>query len=247
MKDLKIVLYKENNSPKTISLSSKTILKLASSVGIFFLVLFFTSIVSIRYYLKIKNSNFSLPQTSSQEEMDSLDRNDPKVLKDKIEQLTQQLENQKKQEQLSKNFITDSPVLALFSPIVRDETHIPKVEIKNFKFSSPSQSDSITLSFELHNNDPDSGSQKGYIIVIAKSPNAIEIYPNAINIKDKFLIDFEKGETFNIARFRMVNAQFESIDKNQIKAFQIFIFNREGKLWINKLVEGLNLEKKNED
>lgn len=239
MSDLKVVLYKENSQPRSLELSTKTVYKTLTFISLLSVALIASVILGLRAHFS-KGKAIST-QTANIEIGDGSAGNSPedqiRTLKDQVEQMNQKLKNQALVAGSNKEIDKTNPALALFAPIIKDETKSSKVDAKNFKFSPASAKNPATLSFELHNTDPESGSQKGYIIVLARSENTIDSYPDTMLTNSPYLIDFEKGETFNIARFRMANAQFNHLSNTNPKSLQVFIFNREGGLWINKNVD----------
>jgi uncharacterized small protein (DUF1192 family) len=159
-----------------------------------------------------------------------------KKLKDDIDRLNAQLKNAQAERDSARDLDTQHPVLGLFSPTVTDNTKTaPQILTKNFTYNKGNTREPTSLSFELHNSEPGQSVQKGYIVVLARTKNALYSYPNVFNQKGPFILDFEKGESFQVSRFRVVNAQFDQIDqvKDPVSQFQILIFRRNGELLLN--------------
>lgn len=156
-------------------------------------------------------------------------------LKDQVDVLQNKLRNQITTQGSSKE-LDKRAVLGMFSPAVTDKTdRQDTIAIKNLKYTAVKAKNQVTLSFELHNTKPDLNVQKGYIVVMARSEKNIRAYPNVFTVDSPYLLDFEKGETFQVARFRMVNAQFDVDEEPDV--FQILIFNRAGELLVNTTQE----------
>lgn len=244
-KSLKVVLYRGNAYPRSISLNTKFLTRLgiaSASICILSIIAWIALIhFSIRGKSAPSNSSQDIHKSDNAEQFGPFNSADEHIrsLKDQIDQLEAKLKNQTTQAEESKSATVKHPVLALFSPVVTDHTKDQdQVTAKNFSFSGGSHKEPATLTFELHNNHPDTSVQKGYIVVLAKSSNGLKAYPDVLNSKGAYLIDFEKGESFQVARFRMVNAQFDFSDAKEPKrSFQVLIFKRTGELLLNLLTE----------
>ena len=97
----------------------------------------------------------------------------------------------------------------------------------------------LYLSFELQNTDPAQKQERGYIVVLAKSSDMVYSYPaGAFSPRDNILLNYTKGETFGISRFREAKADFplKYVD-GKVLDFQILLFNTEGKIISNLHVE----------
>lgn len=155
-------------------------------------------------------------------------------LRDEVDHLKSRLNNAASLQSAPKEIDKKNPALALFAPIVIDRSQSQnQVTTANIKAS---KGKNASLTFELHNAHEGDGqsTEKGYIVVLARTESGLYAYPSSVFRKTgPYLLDFEKGETFQVARFRMVNAQFEGTADN----YQILIFTRKGELLINTLYE----------
>jgi hypothetical protein len=235
MSDLKLVLYKENRSPRSIALSTRMLYKtlfLATVVG---LLLLLTTGLALKFYF-LSRAKTSQATSTTSNIMDGMgptntleDQN--QSLRDEVDQLKAKLANIAVVQGAPKEIDKKNPALALFSPVVVDRTQgQDQVVIAAIKASKGKPT---SLTFELHNAHEGQSTEKGYIVVRARTETGLQAYPNIFNKSGPFLLDFEKGETFQVARFRMVNAQFEAPADH----FQILIFTRKGELLINTMYE----------
>jgi hypothetical protein len=114
------------------------------------------------------------------------------------------------------------------------------MRIKNPRVTKDAASKEITLSFELHNVDPQQNQQRGYIVALAKTPDLLLTYPNyALKPNENILLDFTKGETFAVSRFREAKATFPSGPlENRKTSYQILLFAHDGRVIGNMHVEG---------
>ncbi|MBI3543489.1 MAG: hypothetical protein HY075_09480 [Deltaproteobacteria bacterium] len=159
-----------------------------------------------------------------------------RALRDQVDLLGSRLQNALAAQKAPREIDKKNPALALFSPVVIDHTQDQnQVVISNIR-TSRNKDKTTNLTFELHNAHEGESTEKGYIVVLARSELGLWSYPNAFNNTGPYLLDFEKGETFQVARFRMVNAQFDA----DAQSFQILIFTRNGQLLINQLFEMKN-------
>jgi hypothetical protein len=97
----------------------------------------------------------------------------------------------------------------------------------------------LLLDFELHNVDPRQRQERGYIVVLAKTPDVLVTYPEGVlSPGQNILVDFTKGETFAVSRFRQARATFPlgPLDSRKT-SFQILLFGMDGKLIANAHVE----------
>lgn len=111
------------------------------------------------------------------------------------------------------------------------------VEIKNTILRTDGSQ--VKLDFELHNKDPQQTQIRGYILVLAKSADAVYSYPAGVfSKKENILVDFTKGETFAISRFRQAQAVFERALDLATTNFQILLVRSDGKVLASMNVEG---------
>lgn len=135
-----------------------------------------------------------------------------------------------------------SPLLAFFGPrstMIAEADSLMRV--RNANEVRDASSRQIYLDFELHNVDPQQRQVKGYIVVLAKTTEALVSYPaNAFAPSQNIFLDFTRGETFAVSRFRQARANFPTplLDTAKKIYYQILIFGTDGKLLSNVNVEG---------
>ncbi|MEW6057090.1 MAG: hypothetical protein AB1540_10790 [Bdellovibrionota bacterium] len=239
MSEIKVLLYKENNTPRSIALSTGMIYRTLIAACIFGILILLSVALAAKYYVlnraKMSHS-LATEVTSSDREIGPSNSTEDQVrtLRDQVDQLNAQLINANATKAAPRELDKKNPALALFTPIITDHAQKQEqVTIGNFRYSKTNGKSPATLTFELHNAHPGETTEKGYIVVLARTDNALHAYPNAFSTTAPYLLDFEKGETFQVARFRLVNAQF-NVDAQR---FQVLIFTRKGELLINMLHE----------
>jgi len=110
------------------------------------------------------------------------------------------------------------------------------VEVKNISLST--DAGKTKLKFEIHNTDLRNKQVRGYIVAIAKSPDALFIYPTGTFApKDNILVNYTKGETFAVSRFREAIATFPETVTGKGFQFQILLFRSDGKMISHQHVE----------
>ncbi len=236
---IQVILQRGNSYPRTLKLSKQ-------SIDRFLMAVLFASIIGVAalgvslrlgylWYSGVKPA-VAEKTNSIETDVDSMKPTDNQALQEQVGILTARIKNLTAQQDAKFELETKGAVFSLFSPNVIDKTKDQdQISAKNFAFKAgrvPS------LSFELHNNHPDQSVQKGYIVVLARNRGQILSYPDIMNIKGPYLLDFEHGESFQVARFRMVNAQFEGLEDSEPQFhFQVLIFTRAGELLLNLLSE----------
>jgi hypothetical protein len=240
MSDLKVILYKENSAPRSLNLNTRSVYRMVAFISLLIALLIGLVALSIRLYLNrgIQPEKASLGTLAEMSEMIKSGSPEDQIrsLKDEIDILQNKIKNQATLAEKTKEIDKTNPALALFAPLVVDKTKNQElVQVKNINYIPANSKGQTTVTFELHNPHPDEGTSKGYIVVLARADKNMYSYPNVFNTNGPYLLDFEKGETFAIARFRAVNAQFEI--PNVPESFQVLIFTRTGELLVNDLHE----------
>lgn len=235
MPDIQLILYKDNHAPRTLRFKLRSVYRMLLIASCCLTLLLFFSFLSMKYFLQrrlpsIGDQTFTAEPSSSELGPDNGLEQQNQFLKDQIDQLHAKLKNALDLQKSIKEFNATSPALGLFPPHILDQTKgQERVRIQNFRILPQHGSGGVILNFELHHANPDSSSEKGYIVVLGKADKELFSYPPVFNHQGAYLVDFEKGETFQVARFRYVNAQFEK----PVQSFQVFIFSRAGELLIN--------------
>lgn len=88
----------------------------------------------------------------------------------------------------------------------------------------------LKLRFAIEYRKEDGGSQQGRILILARGPSTLTTYPaGALNsVTAGYLLSPEKGEEFNVSRFREVKASLGPVaSQKDLKEIEIFILNQE--------------------
>ncbi len=134
-----------------------------------------------------------------------------------------------------------SGLIQFFGPRNVEEGITP-IAVKNVRVTQSAaglSTKEIYVDFELHNIDPEQRLARGYILVLAKTPGYLAVYPeNAFSPTQNILLDYTKGETFGVSRFREARARFPAAPlEGTNPRFQVLLFTSEGKVIANMHVE----------
>lgn len=113
------------------------------------------------------------------------------------------------------------------------------IRIRNANTSRDQATKQVLLDFELHNVDPSQRQARGYIVALAKTQDLVSSYPGGLFAPaQNILLDYTKGETFAISRFRQARATFPlgPLDGRKV-SYQIILFATDGKIIANSHVE----------
>lgn len=128
-------------------------------------------------------------------------------------------------------------LLQFFGPRNVVETDA-SIQIKNVKVSHAGNE--YAVDFEVTNVDPNQRQIRGYIVVLAKTPNLLLSYPDGVfNPNQNIVLDYTKGETFGVSRLRPTRATFPAASLDGKKPrFQILLFGTDGKVIADLHIEG---------
>jgi hypothetical protein len=258
--DLTVVLFKGNGSPRSFRISLPALHRSLTLFGFFLAVTILGTLTLIGVSIFPKTDTAVKPATApvtestesassvwdqfkgavsnkSDTNSDSELQKEVSGLREDIAKLNSQLDH--RQELPVSN---PAPLLSFFGP---RSTLIPEAEsimrVRNAVEVKESSNKQIYLDFELHNVDPQQRQVKGYIVTLAKTTDAIVTYPsNVFAPSQNIFLDFTRGETFAVSRFRQARANFSSPALEGAKKifYQIIIFGTDGKVLSNIHVEG---------
>jgi hypothetical protein len=225
-KDLTLIVYNTPKPPKYIKINKGLVKSLLFIIPFMVIVSVAFSLFT-SFYMKRK-----LEAAQSQE---------PKkitALKHQAAKLSAQIDSlQKSNQELTEKISTGSAAtgvaasqLALFNTPLGFEDLRDKNFAKIDNFSNQMINGKVTFKFDLINNQQNSKKLSGYITIVQYHSYGISLYPN-ISLNNKTpLIQYNKGESFHVSRFRPVIAEF-SVPQNSASVwYKIFIFSRTGNL-----------------
>ncbi len=129
-------------------------------------------------------------------------------------------------------------LLQFFGPRNVEEGVSP-IAVKNIRVTRADPAKEIYVDFELHNVDPEQRTARGYIVVLAKTQTFLAVYPEgALSPNQSIVLDYTKGETFGVSRFREARAAFKAAPLEGLKPrFQVLLFANDGRVINNLHVE----------
>lgn len=260
--DLTIILLRGNGSPRSFRLSLPALQRSLTALGFLFafsivaaLSLLFLNVFRSASSLRLpdtavkpaavsepaakptesKPAFWNLGSSSSTQDEGEM-RKEIQGLRDDIAKLAAQADGRK---ELPQGQLTG--LLQFFGPRNVEEGISP-IAVKNVRVSqgAAGSTKEIYVDFELHNIDPEQRLARGYILVLAKTPGYLSVYPeNAFSPTQNILLDYTKGETFGVSRFREARARFPAAALEGAKPrFQVLLFSSDGKVIANMHVEG---------
>lgn len=113
------------------------------------------------------------------------------------------------------------------------------MRVRNPRVNKEGSGRQVAVDFELHNVDPQQRQERGYIVVLAKTPDLLVSYPGAVFAPSQnILLDYTRGETFAVSRFRQARATFPlgPLEGKRV-SYQILLFGTDGRVLANLPVE----------
>ncbi|MCB9061013.1 MAG: hypothetical protein H6622_05790 [Halobacteriovoraceae bacterium] len=140
------------------------------------------------------------------------------------------LENTELKNKLNSSEVPDINILSIFRSIPGqvDKSKVPLLAIQDLEV--PYTTEKVTLRFNLVNVTENNRVLTGYIYIIARIGNSIQIYPEDSFPQDDMQLIFNKGESFLTSRFRPVEANFIKTQDIVRVSFKVLIFSRTGDL-----------------
>jgi hypothetical protein len=261
--DLTLVLMRSNGIPRAFRIRVPTLIRsLLTLSGV--LTIFGLATITLVVLLLWNNRGFTLPRiqinqrvdaeqtpaaapvvanpepvSTSTSKVDSIPAPDA-VLREELIKVQNLLQGRKQMDTGTDSAAAASNgPLTLFArnsiPLAANEVFL---EIKNVRASR--QAGVPVLEFDLQNTHPTQQQVRGHITVVAKTASGLYTYPEqTLSPRDNILINYAKGETFAIARFRQAAARFPKIPADSGTIFyQIVLFATDGKIIQTSHAEG---------
>jgi hypothetical protein len=224
-KELTLIVYNTPKPPKYIKLNKGLIKVLIFTIPVIVIISIASSLFS-SVYMKRK-----LEKVKSKEPQVILD-----LRKDKSELLSELSIIKKTNSTLTQKISsgvasTASPrdIMALFTPPLGFEDKRKDELAKLENMNNDLVNNKILFKFDLINNKQDASKLSGYVNIIQFHAEGITFYPVYNLTIDSPRLEYSKGESFTVSRFRPVIAEF-SRPKGSNVWYKIFIFSRTGNL-----------------
>lgn len=222
-KDLTLIVYNTPKPPRYLKINKK-LLRLLLFLVPFLLIIALLSSLASSVYMKKK-----LETARSQE---------PEIIlglrQEKSELASKLTAMEKVNANLTKKISQGSDsspasALALFSTPIGYEDMTEKEMAKLENMSANFKQDKIEFRFDLLNNLDNDEKLAGYITIVQYAGNTLQIYPDYDLSIENNRLDFSKGESFVVSRFRPVIAEFRKPQALTVW-YKVYIFGRSGNL-----------------
>ena len=130
----------------------------------------------------------------------------------------------------TENLGTASSLLALIKTPLGFEDLRDKKMARVENFSHQASNNKVVFKFDLINNQNGNNRLSGYITVVQFHSYGATFYPNLSLSSESQQIQYNKGESFTVSRFRPVIAEFPSPTNSANVWYKVYIFSREGNL-----------------
>lgn len=225
-KDLTLIVYNTPKPPKYIQINKGMLKTLLFAIPALIVVsIAFTLFTS--FFMKRK-----LEAVRSKEPQMILDLKQQTLkLSAKIESL--ELSNKELTQKIAQGpqaVGTASSLLALIKTPLGFEDYQDKKMARVENFSHQTSSNKVVFKFDLINNLNGDERLSGYITVVQFHSYGTNFYPNLSLNSDSQFIQYNKGESFTVSRFRPVIAEFPLPANSANVWYKVYIFSREGNL-----------------
>lgn len=152
------------------------------------------------------------------------------------QKLTTNLEERLAKGDTSTDAIKSTLGLFLPAPGMQDLTRTPNLAVENL--DSIISGNRIQLKFNIINQTKNNQKLAGYIFVLMKNGDLINVFPENSIQENEFKIKFNSGESFATQRFRPVDNVFFPYSPGTTSdyLFKILIFSRTGDLLYKQLI-----------
>lgn len=237
--DLTLVLIRANGTPRTFNLPVPCLKRnIVLVAGIFALLLICSLVFSSLYVY----DNYIAEKPPLLTEADAEKLQSINGLMTEISKLQANLANKKDLTKFPSGSTGFKYPLQLLGPLSVQADN-PPVKIEEPKVIRNDQSKNVRLQFNIINDSPTDTRVRGYIIVLAKTPNGVRIYPEgAFSPSENILLTYNNGETFGISRFRSSEATFSNVE-GELKdmGFHILLFSYSGEILNSMHVPGMKI------
>ena len=224
-KELTLIVYNTPKPPKYIKLNKGLIKVLIFTIPIIIILSFASSLFSSAYMKR------KLEEVKSKEPEIILQlKKDKKNIASELEIL--KLTNMSLTKKISSGATsTASPlnIMALFTTPLGFEDQRKDELAKLENMNNDIVNNNVLFKFDLINNKQDETKLSGFVNIIQYHSDGITYYPSYELSIDSPRLEYSKGESFTVSRFRPVIAEFSKPKGNSVW-YKIFIFSRTGNL-----------------
>ena len=222
-KELTLIVYNTPKPPRYLKINKRLLKLLIFAIPFLLIVsLLFSLTTTVYMKRKLENARSQEPAIITS-------------LRTEKDQLSSQVESLKRvNANLTKKISagsTSAPAsaLALFSTPVGYEDFTEKEMAKLENMSANFRQNKVEFRFDLLNNLEGDEKLSGYISIVQFADNHMSFHPHHTITVENNRLDFSKGESFVVSRFRPVIAEFEKPNSLAVW-YKVFIFSRSGDL-----------------
>lgn len=225
-KDLTLIVYNAPHPPKYVKLNKSLIKILIFTIPVIIIISIASSLIS-SVYMKRKLESVR----SKEPEIILSLRDEQKELLSEIKLLKVTNTTLTKKISTGGDIASASPlsIMALFTTPLGFEDKRSEVLAKLENMNNDQINDNILFKFDILNNKSDGERLSGYISIIQYHSDGITFYPSYDLTVDTPRLEYSKGESFTVARFRPVIAEFPK-PKGTNVWYKIYIYSRTGNL-----------------
>jgi hypothetical protein len=245
-----VLVFKDHLAARTFHIPTQWIAKLGILLSFLLFLSIVTSIFAVRYYRiasKSELTNLRPPALNSANSPSVGSQKNKEVVTDSnssIDQFETQPPSPSSPDEANLNKKkTTQPLMAnLFTGLQSANAETPAPDPSSLPFSIQNtrfswQEHNLQVKFALHYTKSDKGSQQGRIVVLARGPSTLLVFPketlNPAGISPLF--NYKNGEYFSVSHFREGAANFGPITpKSLIQEIEILILSRTGELILNQ-------------
>ncbi|HLA51645.1 MAG TPA: hypothetical protein VJZ92_05295 [Thermodesulfobacteriota bacterium] len=92
----------------------------------------------------------------------------------------------------------------------------------------------LAVSFDMAKTNSAGETLHGYVFIVGDYGGTYICFPEDVEVKDGFPVDFKKGDKFTIKWQKHIERIFPSFNGNAIKMVSIFVYSADGDLLIKK-------------
>ncbi len=227
-KDLTLIVYNTPKPPKYIKINKKLMKTLIFFIPI--IVIFsigFSMISSVYMKRKLEKARSQEPEIilGLKKEKSSL-ISEIKALKLTNTTLTKKISQGGAAQNIAPNI---TGLMALFTAPLGFEDKRGDNFAKLENMTNDNLGKKLLFKFDILNNKLDGKKLAGYITIVQYHREGLSFYPQYDLTSDSPSLEFSKGESFTVSRFRPVIAEFSKPNGTNVW-YKIFIFSRTGNL-----------------
>ena len=225
-KELTLIVYNTPKPPKYIKLNKSLIKVLIFTIPVIILVSIASSLVSSVYMKrKLENVRSKEPEIITQLRNEKLDlTSELEALKATNLTLTKKISAGG-----GKGGVSPLNIMAMFTTPLGFEDKREDTPAKLENINSDQVNNNILFKFDLLNNSPEKTKLSGYVSIVQYHSQGMSFYPAYELTVDSPRLEYSRGESFTVSRFRPVIAEFPTPKGNNVW-YKIFIFSRTGNL-----------------